>query len=1285
MGNNSISITDYKNAISEFEQFRHNIYFNKNSIGIEYAGYLINLKDYEKIKEIINNEKININDYENNFKISQIEFKTPQYLINMVLNGNKFIIIKPELWDLICDINKKYDSSIIYKVNSKDITFSLDNKELSFKHNKNIIDKYAFKNSSNYSNKSTYESNYEKITKICESAIQYYTFENEILDDLKNKQLYNTIASEYIVSREWIDKWKKYSNYENIKTKYLQKEINKKEDILGDLINYFEIDKINYNELSISIKNLKFSKKEELVSYLKEDSLVLVNNKFLYCFNNNDSENYIKYNAFNHKIYFYLDDNVILGFKSNNNIISLDGIINYSHLKQLIKIFFFQKQIKSFKEKEAKNKIYLLNKKVITIYKNVFNYQKLYDFLKKNSYTQYIKYDNLDNNYFKIIDDIDSLNNDYIDLIQIEENEILTKFKDIGENFMELGYKINSPSEKHLKYISNFEIVDKDIKDFFIENNIAKEEHFISLCSFKSENGRILIIFEKDNNNFYEIGHFNDNEDFIIEYLIDELEKGNNDDIKEYLSSHSINPLFKNNSTETQNKIILDNKTNKICYYYKIEEKEKEKTKEIKNYQTPNGYNIINNYNDNIDNTFVKEIFSLLLDIFIFEKSILKSQDSQSNNINKNDVILLSTQFLIDFKNLFSYIKNYSLLEKLNLSSNYDIDDAFKKISEVKENENVLKLISNNKNEFEKNKNKEYFIFEKKSLITSNNPQQNLLYPDKFCILNENIYSKINKLLNINIESKEEIEFELSFNHSRICLKSNSNSKINNQDYFLICSLSNDDSKKEIKYIPEIILSFDNLEGFNSFDKMIKNENIFEACSKDKSNFENIYKCKGYLINQNNIKELNKNGKIELNTNNNKENKYLFYLVILYSEYQKFKNEINEKFIIQSKGPEEEYYLINRKYMNELENILHFQETIKENKIDEIKTLDLDLDFNNINNDIINKIRGNLKEKVINNLIKLDDDKLIINNGNKYELTTIVISDFENYKFKYYNNCQIINKKIYLLLNHINKDLSKITKSIKCILNNKKIITFDKDKIINIGHLNEDNTFIIERIIYSEKSEDISKIFEIFKKKDYANIERSISDKKIKIYYNNNLLEAKIHSLLEEKEANQNRKELSPKIKVLILLSLFKNKKINYQKINNTEKVFLMNEEWLLLYKFKEINELIKKNEKIKNYFNQVKIPNLLIDSIQMNFIISLLDNDSLLAIDDTITNLQNIKNIPCQAIKELLKLDNNKNIIIYTNFIMINEEISQLFEKNFNDFKCEYNDYYSNINGDII
>ena len=128
-----------------------------------------------------------------------------------------------------------------------------------------------------------------------------------------------------------------------------------------------------------------------------------------------------------------------------------------------------------------------------------------------------------------------------------------------------------------------------------------------------------------------------------------------------------------------------------------------------------------------------------------------------------------------------------------------------------------------------------------------------------------------------------------------------------------------------------------------------------------------------------------------------------------------------------------------------------------------------------------------------------------------------------------------------------------------------------------------------------------------------------------------------------------------------------------------------MNEKWLLYYKFKEINKLIEKNEKIKNYFNKVKLQNLSIDSNQMNTIISLLDHDPLLEIDDNILKLENIKNIPCQAIKELLTLDNNTNIIIYTNFVMINEEISEMFVNNFNDFKGDYNYYYSHMDGDII
>ena len=756
MRNNS-DLTKYRKAFSDFKEYLDNIYYNNNLYGKEYEGYLINLKDYENIKEFIDKDKININDSETIFKINQIKFKTPQYLINMILNGNQYIFINTDLWELLCDKDKKSESPIIYKVNSYAITFNLDYKELSFRCNKNIIDKTTLNYSSNY------KSDFEQIKKIYNSIIKYYFFEKKFLIDLKNaKPSKDTLL--YLVSKNWFDKWKILSNFENIKNNYLQKNLNNEPKIMDDLIYFLEKNKYNYNEL---IDSLNFKKKEELEYYLKYDSFALIDRSFANCFNYNYNYNgkSINYKVFNNKIHIYLDNSEILSFKSNNNIISLNGIINYSNLKQLIKIYYFQQKMKScIEEKLAKNKIYLMSKKVINFYKNNFNYKNLYNFLKSNSNTQSLNYDYLNIYYYKIINEL--FDNDFIEqFIQIEQNKILTEFKDIDENFIELEYKIKSPSEKNMKYIKNFEIVSNDIKDFFIENNIAKEEHFISLYSFKSEDGKILIIFEKDNKNFYEIGHFNDDEDFIIEYLIDEFEEKNKYYINDYFFNKKIGFFINNDTKDSQNIINLESKwtTNK-CFYYKIEEKEE--INEIISYQTSNVNNI--NIKDNIvddirDNKFVKDIFSFLLSIYIFERNLYQYPIQQINNINKSDVILLSNQFLVDFKNLFSYDKVYSLLEILNIPSNYDIDDIFKKFSEVKEGENFLRLIFENEKEFEKNKdkNKEYFMSEKTSLIT--NSKQNLLYPDKFCILNENIYSKINELINLNIESLEEIKFELFF------------------------------------------------------------------------------------------------------------------------------------------------------------------------------------------------------------------------------------------------------------------------------------------------------------------------------------------------------------------------------------------------------------------------------------------------------------------------------------------------------------------------------------------
>ena len=814
----SSNLKNYSKAISDFENFLKDIYSSNTSGENEYIGYLINLKDYEKIKEIVND--VNINDYEINFTINQIEIKTPQYLTYMILNENKYIFINTELWRIICNEDKINDTPIKYKINENDITFSLDKIEFSFNLNNNIIDKNSLNSNS------IYKSNYEKITKIYDSINNYYKFEKAILKDLKNKKNSRDKNNEYLIDKKWIEKWETISNYEKIKNNFAQDNLNSKKNIMNILIYYLEQNKCNYNELFESVNIRKFNKIEEFESYLNKNSLVLVNGNFINRFDNFFSFlNFfksIKYKAFNNRIHFYLDDNEILSFKSNNNIISLNEIINYPNLKQLIKIFFFQKKLKSNIRDKCNKNIYLINKKVISIYKTYFNYKKLYDFLKSNSNLKKINNDNfLEDNYYYIINNLDD---DYISqFVNFEQNKMLEKFKDVNnENFIELEYKINSVSDKYLKYISNFELVDNEIKDFFIKNNIAKEEHFISLHSYICRKRKILVIFDKDNNNFYEVGHFNNNEDFIIEYLIDELENISKEDIGDYFLDNGIDS-FINDPKESQN-IINCNKwwTNRKFIYYKLEKKEN--PKELINNQTPICKNInnIDNNVDIIDNKFIKDIFFILSSIFIFEKNILKNSIQQSY---KKDYILLSKQFLIDFKKFFSYDKIYSILEQLNVSSNDDIEETLRKFSEDIEKENILRLIFNKEKEFEKNKskNKEYFIFEKKELII--NSQKNLLYPDKFCILDENLYSQINKLLNMNIESIEEIKFELSFNPDRLALKPKSFSKFNNQYYILICPIINNEAMKDINYIPEIILSFDNFEKMNnSFKEMIKNE-----------------------------------------------------------------------------------------------------------------------------------------------------------------------------------------------------------------------------------------------------------------------------------------------------------------------------------------------------------------------------------------------------------------------------------------------------------------------------
>ena len=171
-------------SLKDFENYLKNIYFNqfKNPNYHDYEkGYIIDLKNYEKIKDI-NQTPPSPNGMKNISKIDQIPFKTSSFLINMIYNGNEYIIINKRLWKNICVEGKENESPINYYIQNNYLVLKLD-KDLIFSiNNRNIIRKedYFLINNSNY------KSNFDEIEKIYGSIKKYDEFENKFLNDLKS-------------------------------------------------------------------------------------------------------------------------------------------------------------------------------------------------------------------------------------------------------------------------------------------------------------------------------------------------------------------------------------------------------------------------------------------------------------------------------------------------------------------------------------------------------------------------------------------------------------------------------------------------------------------------------------------------------------------------------------------------------------------------------------------------------------------------------------------------------------------------------------------------------------------------------------------------------------------------------------------------------------------------------------------------------------------------------------------------------------------------------------------
>ena len=119
----------------------------------EHEGYIINLDYYNDLKNKIQYEKyknkisisrfdkFDIKDNEKIMTIKDLEFKTYKYLTNMILNGNKYIIIDSTFWKVICEKGKKNSVAINYYISDhmSSLNVNLGYYTLEFDNRKNNI------------------------------------------------------------------------------------------------------------------------------------------------------------------------------------------------------------------------------------------------------------------------------------------------------------------------------------------------------------------------------------------------------------------------------------------------------------------------------------------------------------------------------------------------------------------------------------------------------------------------------------------------------------------------------------------------------------------------------------------------------------------------------------------------------------------------------------------------------------------------------------------------------------------------------------------------------------------------------------------------------------------------------------------------------------------------------------------------------------------------------------------------------------------------------------------
>jgi len=917
---------------------------------------------------------------------------------------------------------------------------------------------------------------------------------------------------------------------------------------------------------------------------------------------------------------------------------------NYD-IEILIKLFCFQEEI--YKKCELLNdscsepkKVIFIKRNVMKKYKDYFDYEYLSHFLGNSEILNCIKendiinYDKINISFLSKI--TEQLPRFYIRNIEnIDKEELKDAIK--KEDKKEWNYKYFKTPEKynksHLDILDEFEIINEEILLLLFIYQIEINNFFI---------GEFFIGYKKTffgiNDFIYEIGHFNLNKNFIVEYLFQ------SDNIRK--SKILIDELTRNNFLKK-----IDNNDNSLIKkykYYKVKEDQivlnnqsiKIKTKSLKNFKNKDFLNISSELNN-------KLILSILLlsqkgkkekyheKIYLLNKNILNNQNiefllnknERFQRYNDNNNYYFPSKYLID--KIISFLDSEELKEiyKSIYESNISYKPEYKEIlfdsKKIKIYNKFIFVYINDDYEEKFSSDKDLFMeficLDKADLLI--NRKNNNIFIGNYD--EKNYYFNINLILIFN-DSKY-LDSELK----KLKYKYNKYNKYI-EDKLLFLDDNNKDSpifsdKEIIGYGFKYDSSINNVSNFINYPKYLNNKvlisNILFFFNSNKIeyylNSDKVTTKKFYLINHNLLNKF----QIE-----NKYNQVLYYL----------KNTIKDISFFENVNMKNIYYCL-KKIPNEILQLY------------DIKTYDhsfFELNFEpNLN--LINYVSNNKNTNLIfYNEFQMIEESIfeLINEGYKYKdilsdcwfYKGNIIIDMTNSLNQDNNNICLVGKLeqyifkveyifIYELKYSKDKHIESIIQNLDNYLNN---LTFNNITSLNVKNKEEPIGLIIK--CNNDNNIDNSKF--IYNKL-FEEMNQKISD------YENELVKRENNNeILKKKNIELNKKNIELE------------EKVNQLKINNE----VSNDEIVKLNK--KINELKNKLDNEKN--NNKELKKEVVQKVKEKYEIYINEKDiNIKTLNNTINDLNNLieknnniineQQIKIEELENILKSDNIMNKII--------------------------------------